>query len=484
MSNRLPNLTQITLAYLALPLLIFLLGWLKLIYALPLATLLILLLVGIGRNGGETNPDEKSLIICGAVALLWTAASGAGGFTFQTWDWYKHNAMLKALLSSDWPVLLGLDKSLVYTFGYYLPATAFGKLFGPTTLGWQAVNLAVYAWTAAGVWLTLLWFVHHVRWHPAILAPLFAVLGGMDIIGYLSVPRRNLEMEAFPLDIGYLQFSGMATALSWVPQHCIPAWLGAALFLQQKDNPNFYNNAMLFGACLILWSSFAALGVALLMAAWLIIKPRRIRDVFLPPNALLRQVGGTLLTAVVLLFILSSDSAVFHGFFAKTITEHGLWPRYVFFLLIEFGLVAMAALLLTTKGSWQRKLLIALCVILVAVPLYRVGWYHDMAMRASLPALFVFWCLAFIAFRENHYGRFRALALRGLIVTAVAVGSYTALRQEIRVGGMKWFDPPPLGEVVDISGQTNADEHVVTEQYHGDRQSFFFRVLAADEDGD
>ena len=390
--------------------------------------------------------------------------------------------MFKALLLSDWPVLLGPDKSLIYTLGYYLPATAVGKLFGPTALGWQAVNLAVYAWTAAGVWLTLLWFVHHVRWHPIILAPLFVLLGGMDIIAFLSVPRVGLEMEPFPPGIGFLKFPGMATSLDWAPQHSIPAWLGAALFLQLKDEPSFYRNGLLFGACLLIWSSFAALGVALLMIAWLAIKPQLIRDVFLPPKVLLRQAGGILLTAVVLLFILSSDYHHLHGFFAKTITEHGLWPRYAFFLLLEFGLVAIAALLLTPPGGWRRKLLVALCIILVTVPLYRVGWSHDMAINAPLPALFVFWCLVFVAFREDRYGCFRTLVLRGFIVAAVAIGSFTALRSELGVDTVKWFDPPLLGEVVDIGEPTDAGtDHprVVTEQYHGHLRSFFFRALAA-----
>ena len=433
-------LTQATLAYLGLPLLIFLLGWLKPFYAMPLAVLLVLLLVRWGngrreRAKGEVRDEAgaescagpsaglgvKSLLICGVVALLWTAASGAGGFGFQTADWHKHNAVLKVLLSSDWPVLFGPDKSLVYNLGYYLPAAAFGKLFGATDAGWTAVNLFVYAWTAVGVCLVLLWFVHHVRGRPELFAPLFVVLGGLDVIAWLTVPRDGLEMEPFPAGIGYLQFSGMAAALNWAPQHTLPAWLGAALFLQLKDEPGLYRNAMLLGGCLLLWSSFAALGIALLMAAWLMIRPQLVRDA-LSPSALLQQTGGILLSSVVVLYIMSSNFSMLHGFFAATITEHGLWPRYAYFLLMEFGLVAIAAFLLLPPGSHRRKLLIALSIILALIPLYRIGWSHDMAMRASLPALFVFWCLVLSSFHDRHLNSLRTITLKTLITAAVALG--------------------------------------------------------------
>lgn len=478
-NSRLPSLVPATLAYLALPLLLFLLGWLKPLYALPAAGLLLLLLIHAGGAlRTAARPGLKSLIVCGIVALLWTANSGAGGFGFQNWNFHKHNALLKALLVEDWPVLLGPDTSLVYAIAYYLPAAALGKAFGATTLGWQAVNLALFAWTAAGVWLTLLWFVHHARGRPEILAPLFVLLSGMDYLAALFVPRAPYELELFPEGIGFLQFSGMATGLSWAAQHSLPAWLGAALFLQLKDEPGFYRHALLFGACLCLWSSFAALGVALLMAAWLMMRPQHVRSALLPLASLWQGLGGALLCSVVLLYIGSNRFAFMHGFFASTITEHGLWPRYAFFLLVEFGMVALATFLLAAKGSWQRQLLVALAIILAAVPLYRVGWAHDMASRASLPALFALWCLVFSCFQQSQFGALRTRALQGVIVAAVAIGAVSALHQlEHSSGGL--FAPPPLEAVPDIA---KPNRFVVVQQYQGHRQSFFFRALAPNEE--
>ena len=131
------NLTHLTIGYLALPLLLFLFGWLELYYAVPLVALLVLLLV---RWGGDISavvrPDPRTVLLCGLIALLWTSLSGAGGVGLQNFDYQKHNAMLKALTLSEWPVRMGEDAALVFTIGYYLPGAAVGKL-----VHWLATGL-------------------------------------------------------------------------------------------------------------------------------------------------------------------------------------------------------------------------------------------------------------------------------------------------------------------------------------------------------
>ena len=489
------NLVHLTLLYLALPLLIFLLGWLKFIYALPLFALLVYLLVQWGGEiTADVRPNRKTLIVCGVVAVLWTATSGAGGVGFQSWDYLKHNAMLKELLVSEWPVILGPDKTLVYTLGYYLPAGAFGKIFGPTASGWLALNVFMFLWTAAGVYLTLLWFVHLVGGRPAIVAVLFVLLGGMDLAGEIFY-SRGLELELwadFPV-VGSLVFRSTTFSLHWAPQHSISAWLGAALFLQMKDEPAFWRNSLLFGALLSLWSFFSALGVALMMGAWLVIKQQHVKEAFSLPPSLLRQAGGALLILVIVLFLASSGPTPY-GTLIKAITEDGLWPRYLLFLMLEFGLVAAIGFYLVSHHD--RKLLFALCICLTILPLHYAGGSIDMAMNAALPLMFVFWCLVFRGFRERRADNFRAQLLNGLIVVAVVIGAASANERLIlnynnlayhiqgRVFEDQWGSTPvgkflyipPLPEVKDI--REPSDNFAAT-QYHGRPQSFFFRALAS-----
>lgn len=55
-----------------------------------------------------------------------------------------------------------MERSLVYTVGYYLPAAAFGKVFTGMSeaAGWAAANAALFAWALAGVWHLI---VHALR---------------------------------------------------------------------------------------------------------------------------------------------------------------------------------------------------------------------------------------------------------------------------------------------------------------------------------
>lgn len=508
-SNPQCNLIHLTLGYLALPMLCFLLGWLRLAYALPLTALLVYLLL---LWGGEIKrseikalprPSGKSVAVCAAVALVWVVTSGAGGFGYQNGDYIKHNAIIKALCFSEWPVYFDAERGLVYTIGYYLPAGLVGKWFG-----WKAAHYALFVWTWAGVCLTLLWFIHLARGgnRALYLAPLFVALSGMDILpalyheAYRSLMDFGLHLEwgatgkSFTSPTYRFQYSSMTTLLYWVPHHALPGWLGAAVFWQLKNEPLFYRNAMLLGALLLLWSAFSALGVALLFVMWFALNPRDARAVFAPWISCLRQAGGVLLALPVVLFIASNDFEFGgNGFHKEFIRARG-----IAFLLSEYALVGFAALYLASGP--QRRLLGAVCVLLALIPVYKIGG-SNLIMRVSIPALFVFWFLVLQAFYEGRVAAsFAGQAARGWIAAAILLGAATPFMEVFRsVYGGEYLavklqpahvreeealsrpgrkfkyslSPPDARYVADFESDTFA-----ARQYIGRRQHFFFRVLA------
>ena len=503
------NLIHITLLYLALPLLLFLFGWLHLYYALPVATLLLmLLLVWGGDIAGEVRPaNGNSLLICGLVALLWTGISGVGGFGFQTFDYIKHNAVLRALTFNEWPVMLSEDASLVFTIGYYLPAAAVGKLFG-----WTAANLAIFLWSVGGVWLTLLWFVHHVggasgedsqaahnkrgAWsrparHLLWLAPLFVVLGGLDILPNLfdaaASPVNNNHIEWYYWNQGLFQYSSMTTLLYWVPHHGLPGWLAGALFLQLRDDESLYRNSLLLGACVALWSFFAGLGLALLLITYCVIRPRLISAALLPLRQTLpRHIGGAVFIAAVLLYIRSNNFDIHSSFLlgemlaaegsANATAATGQLPRYLVALLVEFAIVGFCAALLLSGAA--RRFLIAVCVMLVLIPLYKVGYSHDLAMRASVPGLFVFWCLVVNALLHSNIPRRASAAVKlmpAAIAVCIALGVVPAYNEAYRA--ISKYTPPvtPLDHTLTVA---RIPPWGVGSQYLGHQESPLFRYLS------
>ena len=278
-----------------------------------------------------------------------------------------------------------------------------------------------------------------------------------------------------------LQYPSMTTLLYWTPHHALPGWLGAALFLQLKDEPNFHKNAMLLGTCLCLWSAFSALGVALLFLAWFALNPRFVPAACMSPSALVRQAGGTMLALPPLLFIAANNfTATDPEFYAAFASARG-----AAFLLAEFALLGLAGLYLA--GPRQRPLLAAVCILLALLPFYRFGG-PNLMIRASIPVLFVFWCLLLQAFQNGRaLSPLAARAVRGWIAAGILLGAATPLVEVFRAKddgagqplGRKLsysFSPPPVAEVSNFkfSGKS---------RYLGHQDSFFFRYLAPVEDG-
>ena len=102
-----------SLAYVALPVGLFLAGWLRLHWAVPLLVTLLLGTVSWGRRLRATGVSAEGVgrpvtvsALASAVLLVAVVVAflGPGGFGVQTWDWAKHEAILRDLVEQPWPV--------------------------------------------------------------------------------------------------------------------------------------------------------------------------------------------------------------------------------------------------------------------------------------------------------------------------------------------------------------------------------------------
>ena len=412
-ARALPLAHRLALAYLLLPVLAWLLGWFRWWIGGPLALLLLAcagpLLAGPWRR---PRPATWGLLL---LALGWTLLTAAGSrFDAVNWDWLDHRVILLDLGRYAWPAFLSdplraylepetlpAPPLLRYYLGWYLLPGLAARLGGPGALQW-----AVPLWTALGVALLLRLATQGCRGRRVFLVgALFLGFGGMDVLRLawpavspcpdLRLDRLSwssleaqcfLHLEKWPRDSSNVQYTSIMAALMWVPQHFLPAGLGALLLWRLRRRPRFLAASGVVLAASLFWSPFVTVG--LLPFAALLARTHGLRPFLRWPNLGL----APLLAGLTLLYLTAG---------AVDFEQGWLWTRYAWsrlarevplFYLLEF--LAAAVLLIGARPALRREAFFLTSVaVLLALPWY---FYHERANvllgRASLPALVVLAC--------------------------------------------------------------------------------------------
>jgi hypothetical protein len=497
-----------SVAYVALPVGLFLAGWLRLPWAVLLVVTLLLGTVSWGRRlraaGGAAEGVGRPVIVralASAVLLVAVVIAflGPGGFGVQTWDWAKHNAILKDLVEQPWPVgyATGRDDAvLTYYVAYYLPAALVGKI-----AGWTAANVVLFAWSAAGAALAFLWLVVLSGAPVWRCLAIFVFFSGLDLVGAATWSDRwsgTAWINDFDVEwwANRWTFPGNVTLLAYAPHQALGAWLLTGLALDGLRRHPGHSPHVLGGALGLLWSPFAALGLLGFAALdWGTAWRRRggLRGLARDGAELVGAVIGFVLAVYLLSrywpvalparYYPPADrmAAAALTFLPARVAWSQLAAEYAVFVALEFlVLAALLAAVHRGRGSELGLLGVATATLLV-LPLIRYGYYNDLVMRTSIPALFVLQVL--VARAAEAFPRRSVLAAA---VTAVLLlgAAYPANMLRLRVTAVAHRRAlvriPPLSKVSDLFQQQLAlrGQYFHVGQYIGAADAPFFRVLA------
>jgi hypothetical protein len=449
-------LDRIAILYLALPVSIFLVGWLEPWAAVPMLACLAFalrpLVITSHAPGLAADLPLWQLIMAIAVGCAWTVCGGIGHWVFANADWHVRDAVLHDLVTGTWPVGYGVEDGsptlLRAPIGFYLPAALIGKM-----AGLAAANAALAVWTAAGAVIFLLQVLSLMpRRLGAALAGVAVIVSfsGLDAVGtVLRDPgtlahwdvTKHLEWWA-----ARYQYSSMTTQLFWVPNHALGAWLGIGLLYRLREDAEAASLLGIVVAAVSLWSPLAALGLVPFVV-WRVFDTalrERSSRLFHP------QVWvPTLAVGLVIAAYLTLDSGQIprgwtlgrQGFGLAAVAED-LW-RQAEFVLLEAGLFGVA--ILTIRRSVPVVLALGVLAIL---PVVRFGAANDFVMRVSIPSLAVLAigaCLALFAAQSTSEAapvtlranlRLKKAALAGLLL----IGAITPLQEFARAAAL---DPWP-----------------------------------------
>lgn len=422
--------------YIGLPIIIFLLGWIRPYIAIPLALAVLasffLCFRSISRapiEGGGTVP-RSFLVVMLLLTCVWVYLSGIGGYVSQTTDHYYRNEMFKILVDYSWPPAKTLPVGtgyrtmfFCYYLGFWLPAALVAKLFGI-----ECGFAFQYIWSVAGLCILFVLLSGKIKKWRASTIFLFAFFSGLDIIGCVlaGVDVFSMSLQEHIEWWSGLQYSSHSTQLFWVFNQAIYGWLLTMLILSEEDN----RRLVLIWSCGLLECTFPFVGMLPFLAHRIIHNALQSganpKNLFKWTNGLFsieNILGGGVIGIVSFLYLFGNSASLSSnaGFSTRPADVY----VFLLFILLEAGVFFIAIF------PYQKKnpLFWVALISLVLIPTVHIGGGQDFCMRASIPSLMVL-CVLLAETMHTAWGdnRRRFYAMLALFL----IGAVTPMHEIIR----------------------------------------------------
>ncbi len=474
-------INRLVILYLSLPIIIFLLGWVKPLIAIPTSIIILYCLYQVLKVDGNltrkitiTKKEFKTLISIFLIILLWVYLSGIGKLVFQNSDHLARNPIFELLVNCRWPVVKtvlfeGVDTPfiLVYYIGFWLPSALVGKLFGITAgFFFQVI------WAAMGIWL--FYYLVCCQLNKISVVPLiiFIFFSGLDAFGTAILSGSYVPVtgqEHIEWWTRGMQFSSFTTQLFWVFNQALPAWLLTMLILLQKTNKYI---VLLLGVSLIC-CPLPFMGV-LPFALYVIIRNRNNSDnknlkfdhLFSVENI----IGGGIAGIITFLYFRSNQNASNIGDY---LTVSGDMNNYLFslfmFILLEVGVY----FIVIYKYQKKNPLFYIVFIFLTLCPMIRIGGGADFCMRASIPALTVLYIMVIQTIYKMMEKKDKISFIAICII--LVLGSITPIHEINRTVIQTITNYPGFNNMPAIS-----EEELITQKNFGARidDNYFYEYLA------
>lgn len=492
-------LDYILYLYLLLPIVIFIIGWLKIFYSIFLVIVIMFCMYRVLTKNKNvfsfalsfSPQDIEKYIIAIIIIAFWVYLSGIGGLSFQTSDHTYRNAIYEMLVNQKWPVVgnyaLGGDEpvsvQMVYYVGFWMPASVFGKMFG-VSAGYYFQAIWAFIGIALVYFLMCNYFKDIKVWYLLVLV----FFSGLDILGF-TILRPELAGKMYYVEgesiysLGSIvhlewwcdfQFSSFTTQLFWVFNQAIPCWIAILLILQMKSNKYI---VFILGQVL-LCSPFPFVGMIPFAAYYILFRKYDTRNwkqwfilFFKDTFTIENVVGGGITGIISFLYLKANYSGQSAGTNTVNNSTKGFLMTWIIFLVVEIGFYVVL------EYYYQKhNVLFYICFVWLAIcPLFTVGSGQDFCMRASIPALFVLMLLLIDTLKKAILDNRKLLI--SLIVLVLTIGAMTPLHEinrSIRYTTQAYHNNSRIVE------ETVSDEKLMTSKnFSGYTEGDFFYTYLA-----
>ena len=431
------------------------------------------------------------LIIAVILITLVCIVVGIGGVFPQAGDWYKHNAVLRDLTKSTWPVYYDrYDRCmLTYYIGQYLVPAIIGKITG----SFSASNIAMSIWCISGLVLVYVCLLRIIR-ADTVWKQVLSVIVMLFFCGALN-PAQNILEQIFSdrmyslgsyhwilVDGIMLQYRSNLVMIRWVLPQIIVPWLATVLFMEDVGKVRYYViillPSLLFGSF-----SFAALAVmAVGMAVVSLIKRDiSVREIFSPLNILPAVCPGLILFFYFLGNI-QVEKPINSSFRFQTYPGDRIIV-YLVFCICMFGIYYMCV----WRENSKEPLYYINLTILLALPWCKMGLCNDVVMSGSIPSLFI---LMIYVLKLLFDGRnSTALGIRkGIVIVLLVLGCIYPIKEIAdniiwNAPGSDLADSYPTMKWFTKRGDPNTSEDLMYNYYTYDMDGkIFYEYIARIKD--
>lgn len=406
-------LLSLTILYVFTPIALFLFGWTRLWIACACSVALAFSIRRMLRDFLSGSGDDNVVLMKApafAFAMLFLLLAGYyagwGRWVGQASDWQKHNLVLMDLALKNWPVYYangdGHSMLSYYIAQYLLPAFA-GKCLHSVRFA-EIVN---YVWAEIGLVLVYLNLVRITKTRrtsmqvaavflllffspPMVLAKFVRWLAypGMGIAGVIAGGPWFINEEAGL----QMQYSGNFVLLRWVFPQAIVPWLTTLLFLEHRRKIRHYMTLFVPN---LLFATLPLLGMIPLAAAQALAdlftdtRPVEwLKKLFSLENAL--SFCG--LGLVSILYLCGNITGAKPDVVGLRLMPYG---NRIMLYFIFVGICVLPYFIILFKDNGRNAVFHASILVLCVLPLFRMGFWNDLTMRSSIPALFVVMVLSF-----------------------------------------------------------------------------------------
>lgn len=277
-------LASCAVAYMALPTILFLLGWVRPLFSVPAAMAVaaasVLLCVKLPVPTLHFTRRQLAVYLCALLlSLLWLLAGGITGVALQHADFVVRNPIYETLIRCDWPLAEADGRHFIYYLAFWLPPALICKCFS-----WSDVFIANYvltAWIELGLALALTVLWGKFRMATLLFLVLLIFQGPLDGVVRWSVhlfnPQGQTAHELYLTVLAF--FGGVAPTmqLHYTFHHTTLLWLFLAMAVAWDIPPR--HQLFLASLCLLA-SPIGSLGLLVFIAVRALVRHTPARQYF------------------------------------------------------------------------------------------------------------------------------------------------------------------------------------------------------------